>query len=224
MAAPPQSAWAGAAAALIYELRMKRLRLRAESLKLLTEVAEQRSDRDRYLVLSRSSYPSRGARHARSDISQRRANTRQVVGRRLNKLRRGGYKRQRCSFLGNPASDCGTRHATSEAACGGGCNGGESGVVAGPETTVTVRRTAGLSHDWRSLRRGHAIPKGSRSYQGESKTVVPTPLGLFEMNTGFCAKGANPVFSKPPEVTVGPSVAFGVMNVDSAVGFPGAKI
>lgn len=44
------------------------------------------------------------------------------------------------------------------------------------------------------------------------------------MNTGFCAKGANPVFSKPPEVTVGPSVAFGVMNVDSGVLLPGAKI
>src|SRR5271169_2899850 len=57
-----------------------------------------------------------------------------------------------------------------------------------------------------------AFKRSSRGLQEleahQSNSVVPTPLGLFEMNTGFCAKGSNPVFSRPPEVTVGPSVAF----------------
>jgi len=43
--------------------------------------------------------------------------------------------------------------------------------------------------------------------QTRSKVVVPTPLGLFAMYTGCCAKGTYPVFIPPTEVTVGEFVA-----------------
>src|SRR6202007_2374363 len=71
------------------ELRMKRLRLGAQSLELLAVAAEKRSKRHRYLVLSRSRNASGGSGCGRGGFSQPRMNTRQVLGI-LNQTRRHG--------------------------------------------------------------------------------------------------------------------------------------
>ena len=106
-----------------HELLMKLGGAGSEGLELLTVVAEQCRDRRRYLVSTCCRQSGRGRGRGRSGLAKRRTDSRQVVGRRLNKLRRGDYKRQRCSFLGNPASDCGTRHATARLHAAEGATG-----------------------------------------------------------------------------------------------------
>ena len=79
---------------------MKRLRLSAERLKLLAEVAEQRRDRGRYLVLRRGRYPGRGSRRGRGGLGERRTNTGQILGRTLDQIRRCDQKRHFHALLG----------------------------------------------------------------------------------------------------------------------------
>ena len=73
------------------KLRMERLRLGVEEVKLLAEIAKQRRNRDRYLVLRRSYYAGGRAGSGGSGLGQRGANTRQVLGCTLDHLRLGDH-------------------------------------------------------------------------------------------------------------------------------------
>ena len=129
-----------------HELFVERGRLGAEGLEFLTVVAEQCRDRDGYLVGAGSRNRSRGGRGQPGGLAQRRADPRQIVGRRLNQFRRDDYERHLFPSQ-QPASNCGTP-ANRERARTARVHMVESGFDAGSLTRVTVRCDDGLSHEW----------------------------------------------------------------------------